>query len=81
MRQALVSSTPDDGPLKSYAKAPERIVPFLRPYRSREDMLTWHSEPAVQAHAEDRLRRGVYATAAPLDHRSGLWEAGISTKR
>jgi Amidohydrolase len=60
VRRALVSSTPDDGTLKLYAKAPERIIPFLRPYRSREDMLTWHSDPAVQTYVEERLRHGVY---------------------
>jgi amidohydrolase family protein len=60
VRHALVSSTPDDGTLKLYDKAPQRIVPFLRPYRSREDMLTWHSDPAVQAYVEERLTRGIY---------------------
>ena len=37
-----------------------RLLPFLRPYRSREDMLTWHSDPAVQTYVEERLTRGVY---------------------
>ena len=60
VRHDLVSSTPDDGTLKLYDKAPQRIVPFLRPYRSREDMLTWHSDPAVQAYVEERLARGIY---------------------
>ena len=60
VRHALVSSTPDDGTLKLYEKAPQRVVPFLRPYRSREDMLTWHSDPAVQAYVEERLTRGIY---------------------
>jgi hypothetical protein len=60
VRRALVSSTPDDGTLKLYDKAPQRIVPFLRPYRSREDMLTWHSDPAVQMYVEERLTRGIY---------------------
>jgi hypothetical protein len=60
VRRALVSSTPDDGTLKLYDKAPQRIVPFLRPYRSREDMLTWHSDPAVQAYVEERLGRSIY---------------------
>jgi Amidohydrolase len=60
VRQALVSSTPDDGTLKLFDKAPQRIVPFLRPYRAREDMLTWHSDPAVQAYVEERLARGPY---------------------
>jgi hypothetical protein len=60
VRHALVSSTPDDGTLKLYDKAPDRIVPFLRPYRSREDMLTWHSDAAVQTYVEGRLTRGIY---------------------
>ena len=60
VRRALVSSTPDDGTLKLYEAAPQRIVPFLRPYRSREDMGSWHSDPAIQAYVEERLRRGVY---------------------
>jgi Amidohydrolase len=60
VRHALVSSTPDDGTLKLYDKAPGRIVPFLRPYRNREDILTWHSDPAVQAYVEERLARGIH---------------------
>jgi len=60
VRRALVSSTPDDGTLKLYDKAPQRIVPFLRPCRSREDLLTWHSDPAVQMYIEERLTRGIY---------------------
>ena len=31
VRRAIVSSTPDDGTLKLYEKAPKGIVPFLRP--------------------------------------------------
>jgi Amidohydrolase len=60
VRRALVSSTPDDGTLKLYAAAPQRIVPFLRPYRSRQDMSGWHSDAAVQAYIEERLKSGVY---------------------
>jgi hypothetical protein len=60
VRRALVSSTPDDGTLKLYDQAPQRIVPFLRPYRNREDMLTWHRDPAVQAYVEARLTRSIY---------------------
>ena len=60
VRQALVSSTPDDGTLKLYQADPKRIIPFLRPYRTRGDMGGWHSDPAVQAYVEERLTRGVY---------------------
>jgi hypothetical protein len=60
IRRALVSSTPDDGTLTLYDMAPQRIVPFLRPYRTREDMGSWHSNPAVQTYLEGRLKGGVY---------------------
>jgi Amidohydrolase len=60
VRRAIVSSTPDDGTLKLYEKAPKTVVPFLRPYRTRDDMSSWHRDPAVQAYVEDRLKRGIY---------------------
>src|SRR5260221_14480467 len=57
VRRAIVSSTPDDGTLKLYEKAPRTVVPFLRPYRTRDDMGKWHSDPGVQAYVEERLKR------------------------
>ena len=60
VRRALVSSTPDDGTLRLYEKAPTRIVPELRPYRTRGDMASWHGDPAVLAYVEERLKRGIY---------------------
>jgi predicted TIM-barrel fold metal-dependent hydrolase len=60
VRRAIVSSTPDDGTLKLYEKAPRTVVPFLRPYRTRDDMGKWHSDPGVQTYVEDRLKRGIY---------------------
>ena len=60
VRRAIVSSTPDDGTLKLYEKAPKGIVPFLRPYRTRDDMGSWHNDPGVKAYVEERLKRGIY---------------------
>jgi hypothetical protein len=60
VRRALVSSTPDDGTLKLYEKSPKGIVPFLRPYRTRDDMSTWTRDPAVIAYVEERLKRNVH---------------------
>jgi len=60
VRRAIVSSTPDDGTVKLYEKAPAGIVPFLRPYRTREDMGSWPRDPAVAAYVEERLKRGLY---------------------
>src|SRR5512145_1240134 len=60
VRRAIVSSTPDDGTLKLHDRAPALVVPFLRPYRSRDDMAGWGRDPAVAAYVEERLKRGVY---------------------
>jgi hypothetical protein len=60
VRRAIVSSTPDDGTLKLYEKAPKGIVPFLRPYRTRGDMGSWHNDSGVAAYVEERLKRGIY---------------------
>src|SRR2546425_12772217 len=45
---------------KLYEKAPKGVVPFLRPYRARDDMGSWPSDPGVQAYVEERLKRGIY---------------------
>jgi hypothetical protein len=62
VKRALVSSTPDDGTLTLYAKDPKRVVPILRPYRTRADMGHWWQDPAVLAYVQERLQknRGVY---------------------
>src|SRR6266851_82121 len=41
IKRALVSSTPDDGTLTLYQKDPRRVVPILRPYRTRDDIGHW----------------------------------------
>jgi hypothetical protein len=55
--RALVSSTPDDGTLTLHARDPKRIVPILRPYRTREDMGHWWQDPAVLAYVQERLQK------------------------
>ncbi len=60
VRRAFVSSTPDDGTLMLYQAAPDRIVPVLRPYRTRDDLASWHGDPTVVAYLEARLARGIY---------------------
>jgi hypothetical protein len=60
IRRALVGSTPVEGTLKLYDKAPAVIVPALRPYRTREDMSTWPRDAAIAAYVEERLKRGIY---------------------
>src|SRR5262245_23522063 len=60
VRRALVSSTPDDGTLKLYDRNPRRIVPMLRPYRTRDDMGGWYNDPTILPYLEERLRRKIH---------------------
>src|SRR3990172_6195895 len=58
--RALVSSTPDDGTLKLYERDPKRIIPILRPYRTRDDMGTWWRDPSILPYLEQRLAKGIH---------------------
>jgi hypothetical protein len=58
--RALVSSTPDDGTLKLYDRDPKRVIPILRPYRTRDDMGTWWKDPTIIPYLEQRLAKGVH---------------------
>lgn len=57
VRRALVSSTPDDGTLKMFSADPQRIVPGLRPYRTRADMSGWARSQDVFEYVSKRIRR------------------------
>jgi hypothetical protein len=58
--RAVVSSTPDEGSLRLYEAAPQRIVPLFRPYRTDADRATWMRDPAIVAYIEQGLRPGVH---------------------
>jgi len=60
IKRALVSSTPDDGTLKLFDRDPKRVVPMLRPYRTRDDMSTWWRDPSIIPYLEQRLAHGVH---------------------
>lgn len=59
-RMALVSATPDAGTERLYRAAPGRIVPELRPYRTRADMQSWHRDPATLPYLRERLKLGIH---------------------
>jgi hypothetical protein len=60
VRWAMVSSTPDEGTIRLYEKAPDRIAPVLRPYRTPADQGTWTQDPSILPYVEQRLPRGIY---------------------
>lgn len=67
IRAALISSTPNDGTLALHAAYPDKVIPFLRPYRKTRDLATWREErrswyrdPETLPFLEQELARGIY---------------------
>lgn len=60
VRQAFVSSTPDEGTLRLHQAAPGVVIPVLRPYRRAGELGSWHGDPTVVPYLEARLARGIY---------------------
>ncbi len=61
VKQALVSSSSDEGTQRLYDVAPDLVVPVLRPYRRRGETSTWMRDETVIAHVEARLAEHRYA--------------------
>lgn len=60
VRRALVSSTPDEGTFLLYDRAPDVIVPFLRPYRASSGPGAWARDGMTVAYVRSRYRPGVH---------------------
>ena len=76
---AMISSTPDDGTIRMHEKAPSRIIPILRPYRTRNDMGSWTQDASILPYMEERLKRGSYRGIGEFHLRAG--EAGSAVVR
>ena len=67
IRQALLSSTPNDGTIELHKRYPQRFIPELRPYRKTRDFATWsierrswYRDPETVDFIEQELKRGIY---------------------
>ncbi len=60
LKQAMVSSSSDEGTQKLYAAAPDLVLPVLRPYRTRSEIGSWVRDDSVIAHLESRLKQYRY---------------------
>jgi hypothetical protein len=60
VRRAIVSSSPDEGTMKLYERAPEVVVPFLRPYRGDIGPASWARDGTTVAYIQSTYRRGVH---------------------
>jgi Amidohydrolase len=80
VRWAMVSSTPDEGTLRLYNKAPARIVPLLRPYRTDKDRASWTEDLSILSYVETRLEKGIYQGIGEF-HLSALQADSIVLRR
>jgi hypothetical protein len=60
VRMAAVSSTSDEATVRLYRADPKRVVPMLRPYRTRADMGGWHNDASIPPYLAERLKLGVH---------------------
>jgi len=60
VRRAIVSSSPDTGTQRLYERAPDIVVPFLRPYRNEVGPATWARDGTTVAYMQATYRRGVH---------------------
>jgi len=60
IQRAIFSSTPEKGTEMLYALAPDRIIPFIRPYRAYKDVLTWHHDPEIIEYIRAQAAKGIY---------------------
>lgn len=60
IQRAIFSSTPEKGTEMLYEIAPERIIPFIRPYRSYADVMTWHHNPEIVDYIREQAKKGIY---------------------
>jgi predicted TIM-barrel fold metal-dependent hydrolase len=58
--RAVVSATPGEGAERLYRAAPERVVPFLRPYSRPEHRYTWFRDAAIMDYLREQLARVPY---------------------
>jgi hypothetical protein len=69
--RALVSSTPNEGTLALYQRNPRRIVPELRPYRTRADKESWFLDPSIIEFMEQEIKSGIYRAIGEFHLSSG----------
>jgi len=60
IQRALVSATPGEGAERLYRAAPERVVPFLRPYFKREHRYTWSRDATIMDYLHEQFARIPY---------------------
>ena len=66
VKQAMVSSSSDEGTQRLYQADPSFVVPSLRPYRKRGELQTWMHDESVIPYLKERLQMYRYAAIGEL---------------
>jgi predicted TIM-barrel fold metal-dependent hydrolase len=56
----ILFSTPTEGTEKLYNLAPDRVIPFIMPYRNHLDRYTFHSDPTMVTYLKEKIESGIY---------------------
>ncbi|WP_425046057.1 amidohydrolase family protein [Primorskyibacter sp. S87] len=74
----LVSSTPDEGTIRLWEHAPNRIVPELRPYHGDAGSSNWTEFPKMQAYLRQRLEQYPHEGIGEFHIRSrAMWDEDL----
>ena len=60
INRAIVFSTPEEGTRKLYRLAPDRIIPFIRPYRVFRDRFSWFNDADMLDYLKKEISTGFY---------------------
>lgn len=75
---ALVSSSPDEGTIKLFEYAPNRIVPELRPYHEGVTSSNWTSVEGIGDYLEERLETHAHEGIGEFHIRSeAMWNEAL----
>lgn len=71
----LVSSSPDEGTIRLWKFAPNRVVPEVRPYHGNAGSSNWTTFPNMGAYLEERLERYPHEGIGEFHIRNrGMWD-------
>lgn len=71
----LVSSSPDEGTIKLWEYAPNRVVPELRPYHGEIGSSNWTEFPQIKTYLEGRLAQYPHQGIGEFHIRNrGMWD-------
>lgn len=75
--RALVSSTPDQGTWRLYERAPDLVVPFLRPYRTDVGSSAWARDGTTVAYVRSVYRPGMHRGIGEIHLQAGETELPV----